>query len=155
MKIEVSIIPVVSRMLETSYDLPKLKNALDAAYNDGTAVVETEGGISSAKATEKKNLFNSRDGIVQKREGKLSDPLRFIAWNTAITSFFKRNGDPHGDLSPSILPANLVFWLDTKFAKVDAKSDGKTASNGNPRSNGNLGSNGKTADTGKTAGATK
>lgn len=149
MKVQVKIQPNVSRMLESSYDVSKLQNALDAAYNDNTVVTSTEGGISSAKATEKKSAFNSRDGIVQLREGKLTDPLRFIAWNTAITAFFKRNGEPSGELTSAILPANLSFWLDLKF-KLDTEKAAKAEKSGGHRNNGNL-----QPDTGKPAAAAK
>jgi hypothetical protein len=136
MKVTITIEPTLARALESRYDVEKLQNALDSAYNDtgkgkdgketGLVVVSEESGIKSAKVTDKKDLFQSTDGFTFKREGKVSDPRRFIAWNTNWTKFLKTNGNPSGEVTVDVLPANLVLWLEAKFlnkeaqAKVDA-----------------------------------
>ncbi len=141
MKVTVSIVAEVLAMLETRYDVPKLQNAIDSAYNDNTAIIETETGIKSAKANEKKGKekFDSKDSITQVRAGKLTDPLRFVAWNVNFGKFIKTNGTPSGNLTEHILPANILFWLESKFLKADvSKSDALGAVKVQPHRNGNI-----------------
>ncbi len=142
-KISIVMAACLVRALETRYVVPKLQNALDAAYNDASdvvkdalRVVEETTGIKAAAAKESKaegidGRFTATDGTTTKREGKLNDPRRFIVWNTNFNKFVKTNGEPSGEITPEILPANLVFWLETKFLKDELKPVRVPGSNGN------------------------
>lgn len=139
MKTSVQIPAVVAAMLATRYDVEKLQNSLDSAYNDGAAIIETETGIKSAKATEKKEKFDSKDGITLTRQGKLNNPLRFVAWLVNFAKFIKTNGEPSGELTEAILPANLLFWLESTFIKAGVgKSEALGAVKSAPHRNGNI-----------------
>lgn len=120
--------PFVSRMLERSgYIVPKLQTTLDSAYNQGTKVdVEASKGakITSAKANEKTGEFIAREQSGTVRKGKLNDPLRFIAWNQAVTRFYADQGEPSGEVTVAILPARLKEWLDSTH-RTAGKSKGK------------------------------
>jgi len=131
---KVTINPFLSRAIEQAHNLPKLQNALDAAYNDGTAVTENvERSLSSAKGNEKKSMFVAREsGGHTVREGKLSNPLRFIALSKGLDRFQKAYGEPSAELTVAVVPASLVTWLDDKF-KLDA--DKTPAGNGPTRGN--------------------
>lgn len=114
-----------------------LENALNAAYNDGTAVTETKDKVSGTRINDKKGLFISREinGVV--REGKVTDPLRFLNFSMGLDKFHAVYGEPDGELTVAILPVSLRLWAEAKFsmtksaeAKPEAKADVKRR-NGN------------------------
>src|SRR5512145_2071763 len=124
-KVSITIHPFIVRALTPRYDVVKLGNALDSAYNDkgkdkdgkeiGLTITDEDSGIKSARNQEKQEKFLATDQVVFKREGKLNDPRRFITWNTNFTKFVKTNGEPSEEITPAIIPANLRFWLEDKF----------------------------------------
>lgn len=155
--INVVIAACIVRALDARYDVAKLQSALDADYNndgrkdndeDKLASSVVSAGIKSAKATEgktdgAKGRFKSKDGFEIERDGILNDPRRMIAWLVAFGKFIKTNGEPSGELTPEVLPANLVFWLERKFvrkeiADIEAKAGNGMAKAGNRRG-GNVG----------------
>lgn len=127
--INVVIHPFIARALSARYDVPKLQSALDADYNnvnrkagdDETLAVNTkEAGISSARAKEgkaegSKGEFKAVDIHKVERSGVLNNPRRMTAWLVAFAKFVKTNGEPSGELTPDVLPASLIYWLETKF----------------------------------------
>ena len=169
MKVSVNIEATVARSIATRYDLAKFQSALDADYNkakiadtdqDSLAVKVGDGQIKSAKGTEAKGaqahgVFKSKDGFEVEREGRLNNPRRMIAWLVAWAKFTKANGSPSGEMEFTItdaglvthpvIPASLLFWLESTFlkdefkpkAKDTAKDTAKPAKPGNRR-NGNV-----------------
>lgn len=154
--INVNIPSCIKRALDVRYDVSKLQSALDADYNndgrkdgdaDALAVKTVDHGIKSAKATEgktdgAKGVFKGTELHKIEREGILNDPRRMTTWLVAFGKFIKTNGEPSGELTPEVLPANLVFWLERKFvrkeiAEAEAKENPAPAK-GNRR-NGNVG----------------
>jgi hypothetical protein len=155
--INVTIPSCVKRALAGRYDVSKLQSALDADYNndgrkdnddDKLAVNTVEAGIKTAKATEgktdgAKGSFKSTDVHKIERAGALNDPRRMITWLLAFGKFIKTNGEPSGELTPEVLPCNLVFWLERKFVlkeiaeKEKAKNGSKPALSGK-RHNGSV-----------------
>lgn len=141
--INVTIPSCVKRALDARYDVSKLQSALDADYNndgrdakheEALAVNTVEAGIKTAKATEgktdgAKGVFSATDLHKIKREGILNDPRRMTTWLVAFGKFIKTNGEPSGELTPEVLPANLVFWLERKFVKKEI-ADKEKAANG-------------------------
>lgn len=155
--INVIIPAIIARALTERYDVAKLQSALDADYNndgrkdnddDKLAVKTVDSGIKNAKATEgktdgAKGVFKGTEVHKIEREGILNDPRRMITWLVAFGKFIKTNGEPSGELTPEVLPANLVFWLERKFvrkeiAEAEAKANPAPAKTGNRR-NGNVG----------------
>jgi hypothetical protein len=158
--INVAIPSCVKRALSERYDVAKLQSALDADYNndgkkaaddDVLAVTTVEAGIKTAKVTEGKSdgakgYFKATDVHKIERQGTLNDPRRMITWLIAFGKFIKTNGEPSGELTPEVLPVNLVFWLERKFIRKEiadkekAKLNGTKPAIGKARSNGNIGS---------------
>lgn len=141
--INVTIPSCVKRALNGRYDVPKLQSALDADYNndgkdvkedDKLAVNTVDAGIKTAKATEGKSdgakgQFKATDVHKIERQGTLNDPRRMITWLVAFGKFIKTNGEPSGELTPEVLPASLVFWLERKFVRKEI-ADKEKAKNG-------------------------
>lgn len=142
----------IKRALEARYDVAKLQSALDADYNndgrkdnddDKLAVNTVSAGIQSAKATEgktdgMKGSFKSVDVHKVERQGTLNDPRRFTTWLINFGKFIKTNGEPSGELTPDVIPANLVFWLERKFvlAEIAEKEKAQAPKNGGHRNGG-------------------
>lgn len=126
MKIQIN--PFVSRMLSGhGVILPKLQSALDSAYNQGTKLdIEASKGpkITGAVANEKKGTFTAREVDGKVRTGKLTDPLRFVAWNQALTAFYSKQGEPSGEITVSSMPAGLRAWIDNTMRQA-GKRKGK------------------------------
>lgn len=151
--INVTIPNAIKRALETRYNVAKLQSALDAEYNnDGRkqddierlAVNTTEAGISSAKAKEgktegAKGEFKSVDVHKVERTGILNDPRRMIAWLVAFAKFTKVNGEPSGEITPDIMPAGLVFWLERKFLKPEIEAAQTEAAKAKAKASGKAG----------------
>lgn len=164
--INVPIPSVILRALEARYDVKKLQSALDADYNnDGAkdtdehrlAINEVESGIKSAKATEgktdgMKGSFKSVETHKVERTGVLNDPRRFTTWVLNFGKFIKTNGEPSGELTPEVLPANLVFWLERKFVLPEIAAKEKVE---NPKGNGVRNGGVGKVQTPEPAGATK
>lgn len=166
MKVSVYIEETLARSIATRYDLPKFQSALDADYNKGKvneqdqenlAIKIGDGAIKSAKATEAKGAqthgsFKSKDGFEVDREGRLNNPRRMIAYLVAWAKFVKTNGTPSGEMefttteaglvTHPVIPAGLLFWLESTFLKDELKPEAK-AGNGKAkagtRRNGNVG----------------
>lgn len=167
MKVTVQIESTVARSIATRYNLEQFQSALDADYNkakateadqDSLAVKVGEGAIKSAKGTEAKGAqahgtFKSKDGFEVEREGKLNNPRRMIAWLVAWAKFVKANGSPSGEMeftttdaglvTHPVIPANLLFWLETTFLKDELKpakaGNGEAKPKAGNRRNGNVG----------------
>lgn len=123
--------PFVSRMLtKAGYILPKLQSAIDSAYNQGTKIDEeaSKGAkLTSAQANEKTGEFIAREVDGKVRKGKLTDPLRFIAWNQAFSAFCAKQGDPSDELNSAIIPIRLKSWLDDTMRDAKSKRTKATA----------------------------
>lgn len=129
---KITINPYLVRMLEKSKVIvPKLQSALDAAYNQGTKVDEENSKgpkLIGTTANERTGTFTAREQSGTVRVGKLTDPLRFIAWNNALSVFYAKNGEPSGELTIDVVPANLREWIERTMktaGKAKAKANGK------------------------------
>ena len=129
----------LTRALEAAgLDAGKLGSAVNAAYCDGTAVVqaETSEKLAGTTANEKRGLFRSREATGTVREGKLTDPLRMLNYSAGLDAFQRKYGAPFGELTVDVIPAGLRAWLDGKFRKDKgtpkpvAKKDDKAAKRG-------------------------
>src|SRR5678816_4773185 len=100
MKTIVTLIPVITRMLETAeYAVDALLNAINAMAND-TTVTAKQGDLKRSamklKAKGKEIAWSESDKT--EYVAPACAPLAFNAWHDAMANVFKAHGDPAGCL---------------------------------------------------------
>lgn len=131
MKTIVTLIPVITRMLETAeYAVDALLNAINAMAND-TTVTAKQGDLKRSamklKAKGKEIAWSESDKT--EYVAPACAPLAFNAWHDAMANVFKAHGDPAGELTPDVIPSGLRLWLDMTFSKsaMSKKAERKAA----------------------------
>lgn len=137
----------VERALNASgFNASQVLNAIQSALNDGTAAVAGDGKTTLGNGKLIKDDKGNKDAnfrIAEKQPdviyiGKTTAPLRFVSWHDAQRAVWKKYGDPSGEITLDILPADLTVWI-AKFAvKPDAPVPVKSSKGNGQRNKGNV-----------------
>lgn len=106
--------PVRLSLLALGYSTVKIVNAVNAELGK-LAVVETTGKMGDGKLASKGTEYRSSVSETHKLSGKLTMPLYFDAWHSAVAKVEKI-----APFKAIEVPAPFVAWAD-KFAKADKK----------------------------------
>lgn len=105
-------------LLALGYSTVKVVNSVNSELGK-IGVRETESKTGASRVTGKGTEYDVSTGTTTKYRGKLTMPLYFDAWCSAIAKVEKVAPFPRDGVIP--IPAPFITWMDT-FAKADKKT---------------------------------
>jgi len=128
----VSFYPPIRAMIAAAgYDVVQVELACQSAANDVEGKEKTP-KIGDVKLREKGTQVAWNEQTTVEFKGRACTPTTFLSWHDSLHAHFNTHGTPRGELSFSLVPELMAFWLDTmKTRKANKaaqdKAEGKAA----------------------------